>query len=238
MANKPTGYQKQLGKLGYGEKFLGVNDTLNQGRSDAANAINNYGNRTGPSLDAAQQEQFRSQQGALAAALAAQANGTGGPSPAELMLRRQGDMAAKSAAAQIGSTYGINPAVAATMQNQATSEALNQYAGQAAEIRAQEQQAAQGQLAGLLGQARSQDIGMSQANLEAELRQRGYNDDVIKQMLAQQNQLNMQQSAQRQQELVTAYNADIARKTQNKALAPAYTGAVVGAAGAVGAAAI
>ncbi len=101
-------------------------------------------------------------QGSLADTLQARANGQGGPSIAELQLQQKTDANARAAASLIASQRGINPGLAARLAGRAETDANQQAVGQAAILRAQEQQAAQAQLANVLGQQRAGDIAGGQ----------------------------------------------------------------------------
>lgn len=112
----------------------------------------------------AQQGAVAQQQTSLASALEAQANGTGGPSIAELQLRQGTDRTAAQAQGLIASQRGINPGMAAKLGAGAAANANQQAAGQAAVLRAQEQQAARAQLAQVLAGQRGQSIDQGSAS--------------------------------------------------------------------------
>jgi len=141
---------------------------------------------TGRTIDTSQQEQWRQQQQDLAKSLRDRAEGRGGPSPAELQMRRGLESTQAGAAAQAAASPSVNPALAARMAQQAQSRAGADVSGQAGVLRAQETQQAQQQLAGMLGQARGQDIdiqGQKAQNMQAlaqlaqQYRQMGYSAD-------------------------------------------------------------
>lgn len=101
----------------------------------------------------------RAQQASLADAILARARGEGGPSLAELQLRQATDRNAAQAAGAIGSIRGMNPGAAARLILNQQAGMNQQAAGQAALLRAQEQQSAQALGAQALGGMRGQDLG-------------------------------------------------------------------------------
>ena len=113
-------------------------------------------------------------QGSLAQALMAQANGSG-PNPAQAMLNQATDNSIKQNTAMMASQKGINPGM---VQRQAAMNAAQQgqqAAGQGATMQAQQQLGAQSQLGGLYGQMGQQHLGEMGQNQSA---------------LANQNQIN------------------------------------------------
>jgi hypothetical protein len=142
---------------------------------------------TGAQIDQSQQGQFRGQQFDLASALRDRAMGTGGPSAAEMQLRRTTDQNIQAQASAAASGRGGQSAL--SQYNLANRAAATQQdaAGQAATLRANEQIAAQQSLGALLAQGRGADIelasgqaGLNQqanlANQQAAMTQMGLND--------------------------------------------------------------
>jgi hypothetical protein len=179
------------------------------------------------------------QQQSLIAALQAKAEGRGGPSIAEMQLQQSLNANRQDAARTLaGAGRGINPALARRllMQQQGT---LNQTAaGQAAILRAQEQQAAQtalgntlqgvaGTQAGLYGQAGQ--LGLNQAKSVAELSEAQKARDV---QVALANQKAAQVASGQASEQTTARDATNAKMVGDVA------GEVAKGAGTAGAAAI
>lgn len=151
---------------------------------DANTAFQNDANRNGPQANAATigpverysgatiaggpQAQTRDAQGQLISGLQARANGTGGPSVAELQMKQGQDAGLRSQlAAQAAQRGGANPLAQRNLaQNAAATN--QQFVGQTADLRAQEQQQAQEQLGSVLSGVRGQDIGLAtnQAGLD------------------------------------------------------------------------
>ena len=125
-------------------------------RTDFSQAMNDAQAQQAMAFGQAQQVQGR--QVGLADALQAQAEGRGGPSIAEMQLRQSTDRTGAQAAGLIAAQRGINPGLAARLGAQAQAGASQQAAGQAAILRAQEQQAARAQLAQVLSGARGQSL--------------------------------------------------------------------------------
>lgn len=145
------------------------------------------------------------QQQALADALRAQAEGTAGPSLAQMQLQQATDRTGKQAAGMIGAQRGLSAGTAARLASNAAAGANQEAAGQAAMLRAQEQLAAQNALAAQIQAMRGGDIQQQQAaqgffGQAGALRgdQRGQN---------MQNQLEAQR-----------LNADVARGNQQAAM--------------------
>ena len=142
------------------------------------------------------------QQQTLAQALADRAAGRGGPSLAELQLGQSLEQNKRDAAGALAAAgRGINPALAQRILMQQRSQLQGQTAGQAAILRAQEQQAAQTALANQLTNMRgaettafgqSATAGLNQEQLRANLieaqKQREFE-------VAKQNQLAAQAAA-------------------------------------------
>jgi hypothetical protein len=97
------------------------------------------------------------QQAALAAALRAQAEGTG-PSLAQLQYQSALEDAQAAAASQIASARGLSPAQAQRLALTQQAQSRAGAASQSAQLRLQEQLAAQSALGNLLGQQRQQEL--------------------------------------------------------------------------------
>ncbi len=101
-------------------------------------------------------------QSQLVTALQGRADGTAGPSLAELQLTGATDRNAAQAASLVASQRGLNPGAGARMALNAQTDANQAAVGQAAILRAQEQQGAQALLAQTLSGQRGQDLQTSQ----------------------------------------------------------------------------
>ena len=152
-------------------------------------------------IDTMPQDQFRSGQAGLAAALGAQAAGVG-PSLAGRQLQRGTEQTVSNAMALAASQRGRSAGQGLRQIQQAAAGASQQQAAQAADLAMQEQMAARQQLAGVLSGARTQDIGLAtsqaglsqaerirqaelgqqaaQANQAANLQQQQISDDMTK----------------------------------------------------------
>lgn len=107
------------------------------------------------------------QQNDLIGDVRARANGTGGPSLAELQMHRATDANAQGAAGAIASQRGMNPAMAQRLVLNQRAQMGQQEAGQTAALRAQEQLQAQNQLGGLLAQQQGQNTGLMNMGIGA-----------------------------------------------------------------------
>lgn len=110
-----------------------------------------------------------SQETAFVRYLQNQAMGTGGPSAAELQLRRGSDMATNNAMALAASQRGVNPALAARMAQMSAANSLQDANQQAGILRAQEQLNSQGMFADMLESQRNARIQREQAGLQNQL---------------------------------------------------------------------
>lgn len=133
----------------------------------------NAASMNGAMMDPAQQEQFRQMQMQNAQGLMAQAQGQGGPSPAELQMRAGLDRQVSAANAMAASQRGVSPGMAMKMAMDAQNQAGLQTNQNAAVLRAQEQQQAQNALGQILTGARGQDIGFA-------AQQAGFDQDTAK----------------------------------------------------------
>lgn len=160
--------------------------------------------------------QSRAQQQGLAQMLMQRANGQGGPSAAQGMLQQGRDQAIQNALAIANSGRGGNRGFAMRQAQMAGAQAMQSAAGQAAILRAQEQQQATGQLAGALQGMRDQDLGMRAQdiglrgqdigiagnNLAANIQQNQYRNNMMSQLGTQQfayDAMERDQNIQRQQ---------------------------------------
>lgn len=117
-------------------------------------------------------------QAALMAMLQAQASGRGGPTAAQALLQRGLDDAARQQAGLAASVRGGNVASAAGQAARAGEDVLLRGASDAAQLRAQEQQAAQQLLGTTALQARSGDVDVfgARADLAGDVRTAGLNE--------------------------------------------------------------
>ena len=118
--------------------------------------VTGYG---GANVNLAPSNQFRGGQSDLAAALLARAQGQGGPSPAELQMRRGQEQASRRALGLAASQSGVAPGLALRQAQDAQSQMLLDTNQQTAILRSQEQMQAEQALGGLLQGARGQDLG-------------------------------------------------------------------------------
>ncbi len=119
----------------------------------------------GPDLVAA--NAAAAQQSALGNLLMQRASGTGGPSVAELQMRRGLDASIAAQRAQAASARGLSPGMAQRLAAQGIAQAQQQTNADAAMLRASEQLGAQNALGGVLSQQRGQDLGAAQMGLQA-----------------------------------------------------------------------
>lgn len=133
---------------------------------------------------------IRQQQLAALAGLKSRAEGTAGPSQAEMLVDRERDKNIKQAMALAASSRGISPGAAMRQAQEQAGEAGIAAAQQGAQIRAQEQEASEKAYTEALSGVRSQDyaqlgleqerdIAGMQASLTAELQQRQLNDQMV-----------------------------------------------------------
>lgn len=146
--------------MGLGDFLGGVLGTQNNFHADPR--TNDYKVQQGGYASAAQQailaaQQNQSQQSDYINQLRGQANGTGAPSVAQMLLQQQTAKNAQGAASAIASQRGMNPALAAKLALDQAAGQNQQAAGQGAILRSQEQLQAQGLLGQALGQQGSQN---------------------------------------------------------------------------------
>ena len=142
------------------------------------------------------------QQQSLADALLARSQGRGGPSVAELQLGQTLEQNKRDAAGALAAAgRGINPALAQRILMQQRSQLQGQTAGQAAILRAQEQQAAQTALANQLTNMRGAETTAFGQSATAGLNQEQMRANLIEAQkqrefeVAKQNQLAAQAAA-------------------------------------------
>lgn len=148
-----------------GQKFVG--NLIGTGSDSGALGLGQF-RSTGYNIDRSAFDP-NSQEAEFANYLQQLAMGTGGPSAAELQLRKGADLATNQAFALAASQRGVNPAMAArlalTGANQAT-QGANQDAGI---LRAQEQLNSQGLFGNLLESQRQARIAREQLEVQNQL---------------------------------------------------------------------
>lgn len=167
----------------------------------------------------AQQNAARSGQQTNADAILARALGQGGPSLAEMQLRDSTDRLLKQQAGAIGSLRGQNPALQQRQMLNQAANAQQQMAGQAAMLRATEQQNAQGLAANALGQMRGQDQGMFGVGAQGRQGQNALNvqSDLDAQQQNLQRELANQRAIQRNQAMQYGAEQNAAERNVNVA---------------------
>lgn len=191
---------------------------------------NNYGNAIQQSMGNAQAANGQAtatgaQQGNLAQALQAQANGAG-PSLAQSQLTTATQQNAAAAAGQAASMRGVNPALAARMAGQNQATAGQAAAGQSAQMRAQDQLNAQSALSQALQAQRSGDLSQAQ-NASSLLGSAGalqntQNANNI-QNLTDAQKLQLEQNQGNQQAIGSAQSLNQQTSTQNSNLAQGFS---------------
>ena len=101
----------------------------------------------------------------LAAALQAQSQGQG-PNPVQQQFQQNTNQQISQQAGAIGSQKGISPALAQKLASESGSQMMNNQAGQAATLQAQQQLGAQQQQAGVYGQIGNEQLGLSGQNAQ------------------------------------------------------------------------
>lgn len=107
----------------------------------------------------AKENQSYSDQTGFIDSLTQRANGTGGPSVAQNMLRQSTDANTAGVASAVASNRSLSPAQQARLAIEGGAQTQTQAAGQAATLRAQEQTMATSLLGQALGQRGSQNLG-------------------------------------------------------------------------------
>lgn len=141
-------------------------------------------------INTGQSDQMRGRQMGLADLLDAQARGTGGPSAAELQMRRGADQNVANAMGMMAAQRGSNAGAAMRQIGQQRAAIGAQTNADAGLMRAQEQMSAQNQLGQLLTGVRGQDMSMATgqaqlqqqaglANLQSSVQQRAMNDQMV-----------------------------------------------------------
>jgi hypothetical protein len=172
----------------------------NQYGGDLAAALAGAQGRATPqtqaaTIDQSQANQFRNQQKDLTQALADRAAGRGGPSLAEMQMRRGLDTSIASQRAQAASARGLSPGMAQRLAANNIAQAQQATNADATMLRASEQQQAQGMLGNVLAGARGQDLGVAGqqagfqqqaglANQQAELQNRAQMDQATQAYIA------------------------------------------------------
>lgn len=143
---------------------------------------NDFMNRAAPTMNTAQSDQGRAQQGQLAQMLMQQASGQR-QGAGELAVQRQAGNAMAQQTSQAQMARGGNAAMAARNAARNSANIGTNAAGQASIAQLQDQQAAQGQLSGLLNAQRGQDIQVAGANQQSQLAQQQQQLGALAQML-------------------------------------------------------
>lgn len=167
-------------------------------KSDIASAIAARQGVSAPTAQAAQaagfntqaQDQIRAQQMGMLSQLGQAAAGQG-PSVAQGQFQRNLDQAIAAQRAQAASARGVSPGLAQRMAQQGIAQLTGQAAGDAAQLRAQEQVAARGQLADALSGVRGQDIGAAQGVMQGSQ----FNAGLTQQAALANQQANLQNQA-------------------------------------------
>lgn len=198
----------------------------------------------GPDLGAA--NATAGNQTALGQLLTARANGTGGPSAAELQMRQGLGAAINAQRAQAASARGLSPGMAQRMAAQGIAGAQMQTNQQTGVLRAQEQLGAQNALGGLLAQQRGQDLNSAQMaqqgaqfNTQTEMQNRQQMDQATQAYIgmgmsreqAQQQALADQEKLKADQQ-ASANTLNAATAEGNADRAQKAKGGLIGAAGA------
>lgn len=220
-----------------GQQLAGQNGVANQ--QDALGQINqqaqaNAGRAAASNIDYSAANQTLGQGQALLGQVQGVANGTG-PNAAQAQYGQNVAQSIQQAAGLVASQKGLNPATAARLAARAGAGMLQQAAGNAATLQAQQQLAAQQQAAGIIAQQaglQSQQA-QAQAGLQSQYAQMGLqgagmagnlaSTQVGQQIgqLAQQSGLNLQQQQVLQQALATGNQQAI---QQNLGLASINSG--------------
>ena len=160
-----------LGSQGKAASTTGVRqNTAGFGQAQSGNT-----EQTALAARALESSQGQGQQQQLANMLMAQAQGTGGPSVAELQMSRGLGQAQNAAASQAASARGVNPALAARMAAMGQTNLANQNIENTGMLRAQEQMAAMQGAGAQLGTMEQQRLGRTALSGEITGQQRGQN---------------------------------------------------------------
>lgn len=190
-------------------------------------------------LDATQNNEMRSRQVANLGLLEAAANGTGGPSAAELQLKKSADTNAAAGYSQAASMRGMGNPAAMRMAAYQAAGARQDAAGQAAVLRAQEQAQARQLYTSAMEGVRGQDQNWAQLGLSAQQARASYTTSLLG---LQQGYAGMnQQDELARLGMLTQYKtaqdqlAAAQKKGGGKNLAKIIGGGLMAAAGTVGA---
>ena len=191
-----TGQYRVRSRAGYVPGADQVQAEASQGAADVRRRAENGPPEMGAAVvNTRPQEQFRNQQRNLVDSLLATANGTGGPSAAELQLKRGTENNLASALAMASSARGPGQGAALREISSQRGAATTAANADAALLRAQETTAAQGLAGTVVAGARGQDValaseqaglvqGARQANLQAGLQFSAQNDAAIQHYLS------------------------------------------------------
>lgn len=151
-------------------------DAVDARNLEFAKALEGLRGRSAPMMNTAASDQFRGMQTDLARALEMQMKGQGGPSIAEMQMKRGLNQSLGNANSMAASMRGVSPAMAMRLaQNQQASMAQDAV-GQGSMLRAQEQMAARDAYGNLANSARGQDMQIAAANQRAAMDQGALND--------------------------------------------------------------
>jgi hypothetical protein len=211
---KPNMYQIQGGTGGGGgvPGYGSFQDGFSSGLAGLAN-------RPTTQIDGVNQGAIRGQQSNLAAMLAQQASGQGGPSAAQLQLEQAMGMNAANAAGLLAGQRGQNAGAAARQVANQQAAIGQQTAMDTALLRANEQIQAQNNLGQLLQGMRGQDLQIATGNAQLGVQQQQMKDQMTQFYLQQGSTLAQaqQQAAMEMEKLRVNQNIE-----QNKIESGAY----------------
>lgn len=187
-----------------------------------SNEYSNAQNMALPQFNTANQDQARLQQQAVIQQLQQQAAGGPLSEPLQQQLR-QGYNQASAQQSSLGSTVRGQSAGAAMRGTQARQGQLQRgFAGDQAELQAQQQQAAQALLGQLLAQQRDQDIQGAQMAADGTLRGRGTVDDYMRSVLG----AGLDVTSGDRQRLIDSVRSSMGFEDRDKLPASAYSGLI------------
>jgi hypothetical protein len=145
--------------------------------------LGNVGDRPAPQVDGSQQGEFRDYQSLLARSLLGQASGQG-PSLAQGQFQQSTD---RNLAQALALSQAAGPNNAGALRNVAYRRGAisQQAAGDAAQLRLQEQMQAENQLGQVLAGARGQDLGLASDNAQLQAGQNQMNQQALQFYLSQ-----------------------------------------------------
>lgn len=144
--------------------------------------LQDFAGRQAPTMNTAQADQTRRQQGQLSSMLFGQATGTQ-PGAGEMAVNRQIGQAQAGHTALASMARGAGAGMAQRNAARASADLGINGAGMAAQAQMQDQQNAQNQLNALLGNMRNQDISVAGANQQAQMQQQGLQLNALAQLL-------------------------------------------------------